>query len=184
MFNSIRLVHGIGVVSRRGEAYIESGEPVKCWPIEEKDKAYTELANHRCTYSKGDKKKAHADEWALEFCELDEEGMFVDGSDFSPAEVKHADIIISRNDIESAFYNDGRSFRLPNVRGIESWGKHGWFEAELADESGNLCTVYWAVSSSWDGEDDENACDWEHPNAVINRFLNENVLGNARVMMV
>jgi hypothetical protein len=57
-------------------------EEVKRWSIDQKEEAEVELAKYRCAYKGGN----NIEEWALEYCECDEDGEFVEGSDFSLAE--------------------------------------------------------------------------------------------------
>ncbi len=59
-------------------------EEVKRWSIEDKEEAEKELAKYRCTYSGGN--VWDIEEYALEYCECDEEGEFIEGSDYSLAE--------------------------------------------------------------------------------------------------
>ncbi len=59
-------------------------EELKRWSIDDKKLAEAELAKHKCTY-----KKANIwdiEEYALEYCECDEDGELIQGSDFDLAE--------------------------------------------------------------------------------------------------
>ena len=58
-------------------------EELKRWSIEQEQEAKTELAKHNCTYSGG--YVWNIEEYALEYCECDEDGEFVEGSDFDLA---------------------------------------------------------------------------------------------------
>jgi len=60
-------------------------EELKRWPITEKAEALEELKKYRCTYRKSGQ-LYHVEEYALEYCETDDEGEFVVGSDFDMAE--------------------------------------------------------------------------------------------------
>lgn len=53
--------------------------------MSEKDEAVAELASKKCTYKKGIE-LTYIDEWALEYCECDEDGEFVEGSDYDIAD--------------------------------------------------------------------------------------------------
>ena len=57
------------------------------WKITEEDEAKAELAKHYCEYNKGIE-LYYITEYALEYCECDEDGEFVQGSDFDLAEKK------------------------------------------------------------------------------------------------
>lgn len=92
MNNTIILLHGISEITNKGDAIfgIDSGpQEVKRWPIAQKTDALAELARHRCTYRKMTtfigSTVVQADEWALEFCEIDEDGDYIGGSDYELA---------------------------------------------------------------------------------------------------
>lgn len=91
MFNTIILKKGEETLAKseyknfeKGDTiYGENSEPeeLKRWSIEEKEEAKKELAKYRCEYVK------HAECWsvkeyALEYCECDEDGDFVEGADY------------------------------------------------------------------------------------------------------
>lgn len=62
-----------------------SPEELKRWSIEEKEEAKRELEKYRCKY----KKKFDywdIEEYALEYCDTDEEGEWLEGSDYDLAE--------------------------------------------------------------------------------------------------
>lgn len=56
-------------------------EELKIWDMSNREEAKTELAKHHCTY-KEDGSLYNIQEYALEYCECDEDGEFVQGSDF------------------------------------------------------------------------------------------------------
>lgn len=60
-------------------------EEIKRWPIEQEQSAREELKKHTCTY-KEDIALYNVEEYALEFCECNEDGEFVEGSDYELAE--------------------------------------------------------------------------------------------------
>lgn len=59
-------------------------EELKRWSIEDKEEAEKELAKYKCSYSGGN--VWDIEEYALEYCECDENGEFVQGSDFDLAD--------------------------------------------------------------------------------------------------
>lgn len=61
-------------------------EEIKRWNIEDEAEAKAELAKHKCTYDGGN--VWDIEEYALEYCECDEDGEFIQGSDFDLAEEK------------------------------------------------------------------------------------------------
>lgn len=62
-------------------------EEIKRWNIEDEAEAKAELAKYKCTYS-SDYNNHYIEEYALEYCECDEDGDFIQGSDFELAEEK------------------------------------------------------------------------------------------------
>ena len=58
---------------------------MKRWDITDKEEAKKELSNLRCSYEK-DNALYNVTEYALEYCECDENGNFVSGSDYDLAE--------------------------------------------------------------------------------------------------
>lgn len=61
-----------------------TSEELRRWPIEQKEEALKELSKYRCDYGRlGDR---HIEEYALEYCECDEDGEFVAGSDYDLAQ--------------------------------------------------------------------------------------------------
>ena len=63
----------------------ENPEELKRWSIDQKEEAQTELAKYKCRYFKG-AELYYAEEYALDYCECDEEGEVMFGSDFDLAE--------------------------------------------------------------------------------------------------
>lgn len=60
-------------------------EELKRWSIEDQTKAIEELSKYRCKYTE-DGSLYNIEEYALEYCECDENGEFIQGSDFDLAE--------------------------------------------------------------------------------------------------
>lgn len=60
-------------------------EEVKRWNIEDKEVAEKELSNYSCEYIEHVNSWS-VKEWALEYCECDEDGDFIQGSDYNLAE--------------------------------------------------------------------------------------------------
>lgn len=60
-------------------------EEIRRWAIEQEQDAKEELAKYACTYRENSETWS-IEEYALEYCECDEEGEFVQGSDFDLAE--------------------------------------------------------------------------------------------------
>lgn len=95
MFNTIILWHGDAMLSKMEMKKFENGDTViggwagatevKRWDISDKDEAVAELARKKCTYKKGIE-LTYIDEWVLEYCECDENGEFVEGSDYDVAD--------------------------------------------------------------------------------------------------
>ena len=59
-------------------------EELQRWNINQKEDAELELSKYRCEYNDG----WNIEEYALEYCECDEDGDFVWGSDYQLAEEK------------------------------------------------------------------------------------------------
>lgn len=95
MFNTIILKKGEGRYTRNEWKKFEKGntiwgeneepEELKRWSIDQKEEAQTELEKYKCRYSKG-VELYYAEEYALDYCECDEDGEFTFGSDFDLAE--------------------------------------------------------------------------------------------------
>lgn len=62
-----------------------SPDELKRWNISEEEEAKEELKKHRCSYKK-DISLWHIEEYYLQYCQTDEDGEFVSGSDYNPAE--------------------------------------------------------------------------------------------------
>ena len=60
---------------------------LKRWGIEQKAEALVELQKYKCSYCK-DNQLWDIEEYALEFCACDEDGEFVEGSDYEFAETE------------------------------------------------------------------------------------------------
>lgn len=96
MHNTILLIHGCCEISERGDAIWgddNNSKEVKRWSIEQEAEAIEALKQHHCRYLR---QRAFvgsvisAEEWALEYCECDENGEFIDGSDYVLAEEEAA----------------------------------------------------------------------------------------------
>lgn len=95
MNNTIILKKGYELLGKKEYEKFEKGntiygdgsdpEEIKRWPIEEKDEALDELKKYRCEYRKL-REAIDITEYALEFCRCDEDGEFIDGSDYEFAE--------------------------------------------------------------------------------------------------
>jgi hypothetical protein len=95
MFNTIILLHGESRLNHFEKKRFQKGDTIygdcsnpseiKHWSIDQEDEARAELAKHKCTYRQGIA-LFDAEEYALEFCERDEAGEFVEGSNFDFAE--------------------------------------------------------------------------------------------------
>lgn len=69
-----------------GDAIFSSlAEELDRWSIEDKDIAVAELAKHKCTYDV--RYCVDITEYALEYCECDDNGVFIQGSDYDFADV-------------------------------------------------------------------------------------------------
>lgn len=66
-------------------------------------------------------------------------------------------------------YPSGTFCRLPTEDGKPSiYAMQGnWYQASAVDDDGNEYTVFWNTLDNWNGEDEEDACDWDHPTAVV-----------------
>lgn len=63
----------------------ETPEEVRRWNIKDAEEAKKELNLHKCSYER-DGALYNVTEYALEYCECDEDGNFVCGSDYDLAE--------------------------------------------------------------------------------------------------
>ena len=96
MMNTIRLLHNDAILTKTELKKFKKGdliwgddqnpELLKTWPIEDEDDALEELKRHSCSYDNN-----MIEEWALEYCETNEDGEFIEGSDFKFA--KEANIL-------------------------------------------------------------------------------------------
>lgn len=96
MWNTIILKKGHEYLTEREYKNFEKGdtiygvdsnpEELKRWNIKDEEEARAELAKYNCTYSSGN--VFDIEEYALEYCECDEDGEFVQGSDFDLAKIK------------------------------------------------------------------------------------------------
>jgi hypothetical protein len=59
-------------------------EELKRWSIEDQQEAIEELSKYRCKYTE-DGSLYNIEEYALEYCECDEDGEFIQGSDYNLA---------------------------------------------------------------------------------------------------
>lgn len=90
-FNTIILHMGEEVLAKSEMKKFAKGDTIwgpdsnakelKRWPIEKEAEAKAELAKFRCEYEDG-----YITEYALEWCECDEDGEFIQGSNFELAE--------------------------------------------------------------------------------------------------
>lgn len=61
------------------------------WNIEEEQEALKELSNFKCTYWKA-KELYYVEEFALEYCNCNEDGEIIEGSDYLIAEICSAEL--------------------------------------------------------------------------------------------
>lgn len=92
-YNTIILLHGTGEIAAKGDAIFgidSNAQEIQRWPIGQKADAMAALAEHRCIYREAStftgSAVIQADEWALEFCECDEDGEYITGADYDLAE--------------------------------------------------------------------------------------------------
>lgn len=95
MNNTIILLKGETLLTRREYKKFNKGdtiwgidsepEEIKRWSIEQKHQAKEELAKYTCLYHENAETWS-VEEYALEYCEFDEDGEFLQGSDFDLAE--------------------------------------------------------------------------------------------------
>ncbi len=96
MFNTIILKMGQARLTRPEQKKFVHGdtiwgadsnpEELGRWSIEQKEDAKAESGRFQCVYE-DDVELFNATEYALEFCECDEDGEFISGSDFELAEI-------------------------------------------------------------------------------------------------
>jgi hypothetical protein len=92
MFNTVILRKGYASLTAKELEGFEKGdtiygidrqsEEVERWSIDQEAEAKAELAKHACVY----RKDGDIEEWALEYCECDEDGDFISESDYDLAE--------------------------------------------------------------------------------------------------
>lgn len=97
MYNTIILKRGEATLTPREYKNFSEGdtiwgedrasEELKRWPIEEEAAAKKELKKFRCTYHRL-AELYDIEEYALEYCECNEDGEFWEGSDYYLAERK------------------------------------------------------------------------------------------------
>lgn len=89
MYNTIILYKGEAELTKFEKNFEKGGttsgyfgycEEIGRWSIEEKEEAMQELKKYNCTYNIG-YPLSYVEEYILEFCETDEDGDIVDGSD-------------------------------------------------------------------------------------------------------
>lgn len=97
MYNTIRLLKGEASLTKKEWVEYEKGaaiwgvdrepEEVKRWSMEQEEEAKEELKKYKCSY---DEWQDGVDvlEYALDYCECDEDDDFISGSDFHLAEVE------------------------------------------------------------------------------------------------
>lgn len=93
-YNTIHLMHGEITLTNdefkkfnKGDSiygYDTDPEIVKTWSIEQESEAKKELAKYRCSY-KSNGHLHYIEEYSLDYCLCDEDGEFVEGSDFELA---------------------------------------------------------------------------------------------------
>lgn len=94
MNNTIILLKGEALLTRDEYKKFSKGdtiwgidrtpEEIRRWNIEQKQEAKEELEKYACTYHENAETWS-VEEYALDYCECDEEGEFVQGSDFDLA---------------------------------------------------------------------------------------------------
>lgn len=83
----VRLTHSEYNKFSKGDTIWGDGyapEEVNRWSIDQKQDAVDALKNYTCTYT-ADGELHNITEYALEYCECDEDGEFVEGSDYTLA---------------------------------------------------------------------------------------------------
>lgn len=94
-YNTIILKHGVGSYTKKQfDNFVEGDcvcgenanpEELKRWSSDKYGLAKAELNKYKCSYKKSGG-YVFADEYVLEYCNTDEDGEFLDGSDFDVAE--------------------------------------------------------------------------------------------------
>lgn len=95
--NTIILQKGDGIYTRNEWKKFQKGDTIyginsnprelKRWGIEQKAEALAELQKYKCSYRK-DNQLFDVEEYALDFCACDEDGEFIEGSDYEFAETE------------------------------------------------------------------------------------------------
>ena len=99
MHNTILLLKGEETILKKDFKNFNPGdtifgnnaEPIELarWVVEDEEEAKAALAEHYCTISYGELQKSYfVEEYALEYCTYNEDGDFVEGSDYDLAESK------------------------------------------------------------------------------------------------
>lgn len=106
--NTIKLAHNDAILTKAELKKFKKGDLIwgddqnpktlKTWSIEDEDDALEELKRHRCSYDGN-----RIEEWALEYCETNEDGEFVEGSDFKFA--KEANLLLKNEWFSDEFDN-------------------------------------------------------------------------------
>lgn len=117
-----------------------SPEELKRWSIEEKEQAEKELESYRCEYSEYSE-MWRITEYALEYCECNEEGEFLQGSDFDLAK---EDMLWLVNDqdssIEFSNIEEAKRYYMPDVEEFPEEEEYAT-EIENADDLEELADV-------------------------------------------
>lgn len=95
--NTIILQKGDGIYTRNEYKKFIAGDTIygddsnptelKRWGIEQKKEALAELQKYKCSYRK-DNQLFDVEEYALEFCVCDDDGEFIEGSDYEFAKTE------------------------------------------------------------------------------------------------
>lgn len=98
MFNTIILKTGYARLTNDEFKKFEKGdlicgnnsypEEIKRWNIAQEEEAKEELKKFHCSYEKYNDYLMEIEEYALEYCECDEDGEFLEGSDYDFAKEK------------------------------------------------------------------------------------------------
>ena len=96
MFNTIILLRGSARYTNSEYKKFEKGdtiwgndsdpEELQRWSIDQKEEAQKELSSYSSHYLRYNEHLISVEEYALEYCEVDEDGDFVCGSDYDLAE--------------------------------------------------------------------------------------------------
>lgn len=97
MYNTIILLHGTGEITEKGDAIFgidSNAREIRRWPISQKSDALAALAQHHCRYHMTrtftGSTVVQADEWAIQYCECDDDGDYIDGADYDLAAEQEA----------------------------------------------------------------------------------------------